>query len=83
MPEFSQTPRQDQRSCQRLKIVEPGPLPVRHRETEGLIEFRTKQVNEALRKLLDTGAPLGGLRIRSQTLEDLFLALTGRELRDS
>jgi len=38
-------------------------------------------VNDTLRRLLDAGADLSGLRIRTATLEDLFLELTGQELR--
>jgi len=38
-------------------------------------------VEQALRALLDHGVPLRHLRIRPRNLEDLFLELTGRELR--
>jgi ABC-2 type transport system ATP-binding protein len=45
------------------------------------IEISTPDVEHALRTLLDRGVPLRHLRIRPRNLEDLFLELTGRELR--
>ncbi|HEY7739167.1 MAG TPA: ABC transporter ATP-binding protein [Steroidobacteraceae bacterium] len=45
------------------------------------IEISTGDVEGALRALLDRGVPLRHLRIRPRNLEDLFLELTGRELR--
>ena len=40
------------------------------------------QWREAARALLAAGIPLARLRIRPRTLEDLFLELTGRGLRE-
>jgi len=45
------------------------------------IEISTPDVEQALRALLDRGVPLKHLKIRPRNLEDLFLELTGRELR--
>ncbi len=45
------------------------------------VEISTSDVEQALRALLDRGVPLRQLRIRPRNLEDLFLELTGRELR--
>jgi ABC-2 type transport system ATP-binding protein len=45
------------------------------------VEISTPDVEGALRALLDGGVPLRRLRIRPRNLEDLFLELTGRELR--
>ena len=45
------------------------------------VEILTPDVESALRALLDRGIPLKHLRIRPRNLEDLFLELTGRELR--
>jgi ABC-2 type transport system ATP-binding protein len=45
------------------------------------VEISTPDVERALRALLDRGIPLKHLRIRPRNLEDLFLELTGRELR--
>jgi ABC-2 type transport system ATP-binding protein len=47
----------------------------------GRIEIPTSDVNASLRELLTAGVPLGRLRIRGRTLEDLFLELTGKEIR--
>jgi ABC-2 type transport system ATP-binding protein len=45
------------------------------------VEISTGDVDQALRALLDRGVALRNLRIRPRNLEDLFLELTGRELR--
>jgi ABC-2 type transport system ATP-binding protein len=45
------------------------------------IEILTKDVNAAIQELLSRNISLAQLQIRPRTLEDLFLELTGRELR--
>lgn len=45
------------------------------------VEISTADVNGAIKCLLDHGISLTNLQIRARTLEDLFLELTGRELR--
>jgi ABC-2 type transport system ATP-binding protein len=45
------------------------------------VEILTSDVNSTLRQLLELGVSLSHLQIRPRTLEDLFLELTGRELR--
>jgi len=45
------------------------------------VEISTSDVERALRALLERGVPLRHLQIRPRNLEDLFLELTGRELR--
>jgi ABC-2 type transport system ATP-binding protein len=55
------------------------PLPVLVAEER--VEISTPDVERALPALLDRGVPLKHLRIRPRNLEDLFLELTGRELR--
>jgi len=45
------------------------------------VEISTRDVNGAVKVLLEHGVSLDQLRIRPRTLEDLFLELTGRELR--
>ena len=63
----------------------PTPLPdalqqqLLHRDD--LIEFGCSDVNQFIIHLQNLEVPLQQLRIRSRTLEDLFLQLTGRELR--
>lgn len=56
-------------------------LPYTVLETEDSVELSTKDVDGALRQLTAAGVSLARLRIRPRTLEDLFLELTGRELR--
>jgi ABC-2 type transport system ATP-binding protein len=48
---------------------------------EDTVEISTDDVNGVLQELLARGVSLAHLRIRARTLEDLFLELTGRELR--
>jgi ABC-2 type transport system ATP-binding protein len=62
----------------------PEPAPplsqpaVRVRDT---VEIFTRDVSTVLQELLAWNIPLARLQIRPRTLEDLFLELTGRELR--
>jgi ABC-2 type transport system ATP-binding protein len=46
-----------------------------------VVEIHTPDINSAIARLLAVDASLAHLRIRQRTLEDLFLELTGRELR--
>ncbi|OHD64200.1 MAG: ABC transporter ATP-binding protein [Spirochaetes bacterium RBG_13_51_14] len=48
---------------------------------EGRIEIQTQAVNECLRRLVTLGIDLSTMNVRMQNLEDLFLKLTGHELR--
>ncbi len=45
------------------------------------VEIHTRDVNAAVQNLLSAGVSLARLQIRQRTLEDLFLELTGKELR--
>ncbi len=54
-------------------------LPLVHKEDR--VEILSSDVNVAVRKLLDAGLSLAQLKIRPRTLEDLFIQLTGKELR--
>jgi ABC-2 type transport system ATP-binding protein len=45
------------------------------------VEIATQDVENTLRTLIDARVPLKNLRIRPPNLEDLFLELTGKELR--
>lgn len=51
-------------------------------ETEETYEFLTRDVNGCLEMLIQNGIDLSQITVRSQNLEDLFLKLTGRRLRD-
>lgn len=48
---------------------------------DGILELRTGDVSGTMQRLLQNGVALDGLRIRDRTLEDLFLELTGKDLR--
>ena len=56
-------------------------LSIRTLEARGRVEIPTTDVNRILRLLLDANIQLARLRIRPPSLEDLFLELTGRDLR--
>jgi hypothetical protein len=45
------------------------------------VEITTDDLDATLRTLIDAHVPLTNLRIRPANLEDLFLELTGKELR--
>jgi len=45
------------------------------------VEIMSADVNDTVRRLLSAGLSLAQLKIRPRTLEDLFLQLTGTELR--
>jgi ABC-2 type transport system ATP-binding protein len=51
-----------------------------HHENHTL-EIVSGDVNTTLQKLISLGVSLSGLRIRERTLDDLFLELTGKEIR--
>ena len=50
-------------------------------ENQQLVEIATTDVNATILRLTEQRVPLNHLRIRPRNLEDLFLELTGRELR--
>jgi ABC-2 type transport system ATP-binding protein len=56
-------------------------LPLRFIDTAGRVEITTDDLDTTLRALIDAHVPLSNLRIRPANLEDLFLELTGKELR--
>ena len=60
---------------------EPADFPLPVLVASDRVEISTGDVEGALRALLGRGVPLKRLRIRPRDLEDLFLELTGRELR--
>ena len=62
----------------------PDPTPLAsHTVIQGqdTVEILTRDVNAAIQELLARNISLARLQIRPRTLEDLFLELTGRELR--
>jgi ABC-2 type transport system ATP-binding protein len=56
-------------------------LPLRIIDIAERIEITTDDLDATLRTLIDAHVPLNNLRIRPANLEDLFLELTGKELR--
>ena len=61
--------------------VDLSDLPYTILNTTEWIEISTADVNGAVQALMERGVPLNQLRIRPRNLEDLFLELTGKELR--
>lgn len=59
----------------------PQDLPLDFIETSVGVEIITPDVDSALKALAFAGTPLDGVELRKRTLEDLFLELTGEELR--
>jgi len=57
-------------------------LPGKIVEREATVEILTSEVDAALAALIKSGASLAHLQVRPRTLEDLFLELTGRGLRE-
>ena len=56
-------------------------LPLQVIDAGDRIEITTDDLDSTLRLLMDAHVPLRNLRIRPPNLEDLFLELTGKELR--
>jgi ABC-2 type transport system ATP-binding protein len=54
-------------------------LPFLQRDDE--VEIQAHDVDAALKILLERGVPLSRMKMRSWNLEDLFIALTGKDLR--
>lgn len=66
-----------------LPLVEASKLGdgLPYKQKGDVVEIHTPDINGVIAHLLAAGASLAHLRIRQRTLEDLFLELTGRELR--
>lgn len=60
---------------------DPTQLPFAIMVREDMVEILSRDVNETIQALQAHKVSLSGLQIRSRTLEDLFLAITGKELR--
>jgi ABC-2 type transport system ATP-binding protein len=56
-------------------------LPLSRYDCGDVFEVHTRQVTDTLRQLLGAGMSLDRLRVRARTLDDLFLQLTGKEVR--
>lgn len=49
--------------------------------TKGHVEITTSDVNAVVATLIKSNISLARLQVRARTLDDLFLELTGKELR--
>ena len=56
-------------------------LPLKLIDATDRVQISTHDLDDALRTLIEARVPLRNLRIRPANLEDLFLDLTGKELR--
>ncbi len=61
--------------------IPPEHFPFNVLHHDGNVEISVKDVDAAIRRLIDCGVSLRHLEIRARTLDDLFLELTGKELR--
>ncbi len=50
-------------------------------DRNGTVEIKTSDVNSTLRTLIDAGVSVARMKVRPHTLEDLFIELTGKDLR--
>jgi ABC-2 type transport system ATP-binding protein len=57
-------------------------LPYPYREVNGRVEISPDKINTGIEKLLAMKIDLAGMAVHSPNLEDVFLNLTGRTLRD-
>jgi ABC-2 type transport system ATP-binding protein len=57
-------------------------LPFSWRRNDDMIEIDTDNIHEGLTRMLDLDIELSEMYVRSGNLEDVFLRLTGKQLRD-
>ncbi len=57
-------------------------LPMMYHELQDKIEINTSDLNVCLKELMSRQIDLTDMTVRASTLEDVFLNLTGRQLRD-
>ncbi len=57
-------------------------LPLEYLKAHDRYEIRTDNIDECISLLIEKEVDLSSLTVRSQNLEDLFLKLTGKSLRD-
>jgi ABC-2 type transport system ATP-binding protein len=51
-------------------------------ERQGFVDIRTTEVNLVIEQLIAGGVDMSGVNVKTPTLEDVFLKLTGRSLRE-
>jgi ABC-2 type transport system ATP-binding protein len=57
-------------------------IPWKWNKIQDRIEIHTNNINECIEILINKGIDLSSLTVRSQNLEDLFIKLTGKKLRE-
>ena len=57
-------------------------LPFSWRIRDDMIEIDTDNIHQGLTRMLDLNIELSEMLVRSGNLEDVFLRLTGKQLRD-
>ena len=57
-------------------------IPWKWNKIQDKIEIHTNNINECIEILINKGIDLSSLTVRSQNLEDLFIELTGKKLRE-
>lgn len=62
-------------------VIDSDSLPFPVHKRKGVIEITTCDVDQTIEDLLTSNISLAHLQIRSRNLDDLFLELTGKELR--
>ena len=62
-------------------VIDSDSLPFAVHKRKGVIEITTCDVDQTIEDLLTNNISLARLQIRSRNLDDLFLELTGKELR--
>lgn len=62
-------------------VIDSDSLPFAVHKRKGVIEITTCDVDQTIEDLLTNNISLAHLQIRSRNLDDLFLELTGKELR--
>lgn len=56
-------------------------IPLKSLRNNQIIEIMSESVDSTIRLLLENDIPLDGMQVRSPNLEDLFIKLTGHQLR--
>lgn len=64
------------------QIKDPGVLFENYYETAETVELITNSINTSIKRLTDANIDLNNLSVRSPNLEDVFLKITGRQLRN-
>ena len=65
-----------------VKDMPSQPIRIDYQESGGYAQIASEDVDQSIKDLLDAGVHLKNLNIRQRTLEDLFIKLTGRGIRE-